>query len=896
MYSQLRQQRRGGGVIVYVHNTLCFTRHTVPTYYSECVIGEIETTYNTKIGLCAVYRPPNLNKTAFVEEITRIIGRYPSEYSYVLLGDMNINLCERSIIRTQYLNSLSEIGLVCGISQYTRVETRGDILTKSCIDHIFLRAVNYREVHTAVINNALADHYITGCAIVHASNKNTSEPMYKNMLDNKKLEYELRKIKWDSALDLVYPNDIFKYITDKFSDVYNKCMKSCIIKIGKRQECKWVNTRAINMSKKKQELLQICKQDENNKLNRLLYNRYRNLTNKYMEKTKNNYIKKDILNNFRNQKKVWEIINNICGRVCKSVDDVILKHFKNETKRICNTFAYGFDNNVQNICSSCDVKLLPNNLYLTESNVSMRLKKTTNDVIQKLIMQMNKKKSPGIDNIRARDLLCISAEITPVITHLINACISTSLYPDPLKIGIIRPIHKKGSYSDVNNYRPITILPSIDKIVERYFESEITSFLTTNSLINEKQYGFQKGRNTSQLLSTFVNEVNQHLNNRNQVLVVFIDFSKAFDTLNYPTLFSKLNQVGIRGPLLEWFHNYHTNRNTVVRVNGQDSDPIPTLRGTAQGSILGPTEYLIYVNDMCNLFTEGSVFQFADDTCLVTYGKNVNEAEAMMQCNFDILCKWAHDVGLVINANKTKIMHIHSPYIKTDNPVITAHSHTCLHDQPAACACAPLELVDHHTYLGLVIDKSFNWKPHVDHLCNKLRSLRAKMNILKYKIPYNILRLLYLSLADSIISYGLSSYGRTYKTNIDCIYKLQLSILKTIVPTYMKNKLKDESSVFKYCKVMSIFKKFDMSIVLEEYDKIKLLKTRYRHKQLRTLDYQPRYILPNYINVYGKRTWEYMLPNILNNIPEVHTSVLADKKSCKIALKRYYITGTHSEA
>ncbi|VVD02239.1 unnamed protein product, partial [Leptidea sinapis] len=519
MHTELRAHRLGGGVIAYIHNILSFTRHTIPTCYFECIIGEIETSYKTRLVLCAVYRPPKLNKPLFIQEIKRIVELHPSEKSYILIGDMNINLCDHNPIRNQYLDSMSEVGLDCGITQYTRVENKGDLLTKSCIDHIFLRATSHQEVHTAVINNAIADHYIT-------------------------------------------------------------------------------------------ELLKICKLDEKNKENRLLYNKYRNQTNKYIEKTRNNYFKNVILNNFTNQKRVWEIINNICGRVCKTIDDVISKHFNIATGAICNTFAYGFEDNLKNICSTCNTQLLHGGSYCQEPTASMRLKKATNDVIFKILHQLNKKKSPATDNIR-------------------------------------------------------------------------------------------------------------------------------------------------------WFRDYHSNRNTVVRINGQDSDQIPTLRGTAQGSILGPTEYLTYVNEMCNIFTRGSVYQFADDTCLVTHGRNIKEAQEIMQNNFDILCKWAHDMRLVINVSKTKLIHMRSPYSKSANPTIIAHTHTCLHGGPVPepCACGPLQLLDQHTYLGLVIDENINWKPHIEYVCNKLRSLRSKIDILKHKVPYYTLRLLYLSLADSVISYGISSFG-----------------------------------------------------------------------------------------------------------------------------------------
>lgn len=903
MHSELRQNRKGGGVIVYIHKSINFTRCLTKTLSFECLFGVIETRYNFHISLCAVYRPPDLNKAVFISELSRVISKSQPKSSLVLLGDMNIDLkCNLPIV-AQYLDSLCELGLERGISQYTRVESKGDIITKSCIDHIFVRAVDCSEVHTAVISSALADHYITGSALVDRSHINNA-PKYKciNRLDNDKVKEKLSKIDWSMALQFDNPNDILNFILYSFNDIYDSCRIKVKIKLGKRQTCEWKSDRIVYMCKKRDELYKIWQRDESNMANRLLYNKYRNKTNKHINIVQNNYIMKKVSENFRNPKKMWEIINTLCGKICNSIDDIITKHFKKDLNSITNTFAYDFRENVKKICTYCAVPLTHSNTYNSSTSVSMRLKKATKDVIYSIIKHLNDKKSPGIDQIRAKDLKLINTEITPVITHLINACIATSSYPDQLKIGIVRPIYKKGSHTDTNNYRPITILSCIDKIVERYLGNEIEKFLSSNSIINNKQYGFQKNRNTSQLLSKFCNEVNKHLNNRVHVLVAFIDFSKAFDTLNYNTLYSKLQDNGIRGPLLQWFKNYHTSRSTAVCINGVLSDKIPTEEGTAQGSILGPTEYLLYVNNMCSIFPEGSVYQFADDTCIITSHKELNEAQFSMQRNFDILCKWAHDVGLVINAGKTKIMHIHSPYLKsTWKPTITAHEHKCLHSKHQTsssrllCNCETLEEVNKHTYLGLIIDNRFNWHPHIEHVCNKLRAINSKLSILKFKLPYKILRMLYLSLADSVISYGLSTYGRSYKTYLENIHKLQLSILKTITPKNINKQYKDDyTNLFLHCKVINVFDKIKMAIITEEYNNINTLAKTSRPCHLRALSYLPTFRLPGYTNEYGRRTWEYMLPNVLNNLPSKLQKDICENsiniKTCKKVLKKHYLS------
>lgn len=898
MHTELRRHRKGGGVVLYVHNSVCFTRLPTSTIYFECIAGEVNTSYGLKIGMCAVYRPPTLSKPLFIEELSRVVDLCSRKQNYMLLGDMNINLKNNDPVRTSYLNAISDTGMECGISQYTRIESKADQITKSCIDHIFARVIDCKEALSSVINYKIADHYITGLVLVYNARVKCDSNKLKTRIDNDKLQNELCKINFKSALSLHSPSEILKFIAKNFCEVYDKSKLQSKVKSGKRQDCKWTNDRMLYMCNKKQELLGIWLQDESVIANRLLYNKYRNKTNKYINKIRNNYIMKEVSANFKNSRKLWEIINNICGKVCHSIDTIICKYFKSDLGSLCNSFAYGFDNNVKNICYDCDVPLLTNT-YKKTPTVAMRMTRANNNVISTIIKHLNKNKSPGIDKIRVRDIQCISSEITPVITHLINCCLATSSYPDNLKTGIIRPIHKKGSYNVINNYRPITILSSIDKIVERYLGTQINNFLISNNVINDKQYGFQKGRSTSQLLSKFTDDVNDYLNAREQVLVVFIDFSKAFDTLRYSTLYDKLEQNGIQGPLLEWFRDYHTNRHTLVRLGNAQSDKIPTVRGTAQGSILGPTEYLLYVNEMCDIFSEGSVYQFADDTCLITHSKDIIEAQKTMQHNFNILCKWAHDVGLVINSDKTKVVHIHSPYIKTTHETsITAHEHKCMHNRfsytndgaEGACSCPSLQVVEQHVYLGLIIDNHFNWGPQIESVTNRLRSINAKLSILKFKVPYRTLRILYLALADSIISYGLTSYGRTYKTYLNKIYKLQVNLLKTIVSNKIRDKYKDnDPGLFCHCKVMSVFNKSNMLIILDKFEKISLLKKK-RTSQSRVLSYLPMYQLPRSNNAYGMRTAEYILPATLNKIPDYLHADTSTINKCKQYLKEYYLS------
>lgn len=190
--------------------------------------------------------------------------------------------------------------------------------------------------------------------------------------------------------------------------------------------------------------------------------------------------------------------------------------------------------------------------------------------IKKIISKLNK--SPGIDNIRISDLKVIKESISPVIAHLVNISIKTSKYLDMLKTSIIRPIYKSGEHDNTKNYRPIAILSSINKIFENLIVHQLTNFFTKNNVITETQYGFQKGKSTQQLLNKFTNEINNHINNKKHVGILFIDFKRAFDTLDHQTLLNSLDECGIRRPLLNWFTNYLHNRSFSVKIKDEMSN------------------------------------------------------------------------------------------------------------------------------------------------------------------------------------------------------------------------------------------------------------------------------------------------------------------------------------
>lgn len=302
-----------------------------------------------------------------------------------------------------------------------------------------------------------------------------------------------------------------------------------------------------------------------------------------------------------------------------------------------------------------------------------------------------------------------------------------------MKTSVIRPIYKSGHKDDVNSYRPIAILSVIEKILEEVIVKRLNTFLNKFKIINPNQYGFQKEKNINQLLGKFADTINNALSKVEHCLVLFIDFSKAFDTLSHTKLLSILARNGIRGNVLSWFVDYLNLRSYRVKINNKNSEETMSYHGVPQGSKLGPILYLIYANDMLNTLKDCYTYAYADDTAIVVTNKNIEIATKNMQNQLNDVSKWCHDNGLVINASKTKLMHIRQPNMKQINIQLKYHDIECIHnktnDTNDSCNTS-IELVNIYKYLGVYVDNTLKWKTHIREL---------QKNYVKSLTPYTIL-------------------------------------------------------------------------------------------------------------------------------------------------------------
>lgn len=894
VYTWTREERRGGGILLYVKSDYMFTPKKSPVLHSEILFGEVLIN-NYKVTLIIIYRPPDNNKTCYITELEALLQRVPKRENLIIIGDININILKNELnaVSRRYLNMLSDQGMQCGIQDVTRECVVAGRRVASCVDHVFLRTGAAGALHTFTVTHKVADHYITG--MTADINLQATISLPRACLNNKGVIKRLTDTSWQELLKCNDPIEIYNSIVKIFDDIYEACTFQCT-QNNKRDSQLWVNKNLQNELEKRDLLFRKWKSHPDNHNFRLAYTRHRNYTNKLIKKTKNEYQKKKIIDCNGDMRKIWNNINNWLGRNKMSVDSVIEKYMLQDKSKsgVSDGFCDTFTKEIENIKGQhqCQNLFLDRKMYVRETDVSFRFKKVQPYDVLRVIENMDCCKASGSDGVRVRDLKLVKHEISPVIAHFVNLSFKTGLYPNELKVAIIRPIYKNGSHKEFTNYRPIAILNVINKIVEKNIVSQITSFIENNQIISNVQHGFRPNRSTATALSEFVDYVNNALNEQKIVFAIFVDFKKAFDTLDHDGLLQSMMECGLRGPINTWFREYLRGRQLAVSVCGTKSRKGNIKYGVPTGSVYGPVGYIMHVNSMPNVIKKCKSFMYADDTCIVYSGTVQDRIQEAMQEDFDNVVRWAHDNGILINIDKTKCIPILSPFNKTKiiNIKIKGHSYDCLHRAHANCNCVHIEMVQSYKYLGLIVDDRFSWIPHVDSVCNKLRSILGKLHYLKYMATRGTMYLVYHSLADAVISYGLGAYGLTFPVHLNKIKSLQIRILKLLVDYNVKKSLGgDYEKLFKLCKVLPVEYKLRMVIIMEQFGKTD-------HKHERKYAYQtraskqPKLIVPKTKNYYGKRTRRWLTPVYSNELPHDLLHTVQSKKHLKSLLRRHYLS------
>ena len=359
--------------------------------------------------------------------------------------------------------------------------------------------------------------------------------------------------------------------------------------------------------------------------------------------------------------------------------------------------------------------------------------------------------------------------LAPALEKIFNLSLSSGIYPDKLKVAKVIPIFKKGATTSINNYRPISILSSINKIFEKILYNRLIKYIDKFQILYKYQYGFRKNHSTDHALIELIDQIKLSIDNNQMTCGIFVDLSKAFDTVNHQILLNKLEHYGIRGKALELFESYLTGREQYVQINDSKSQTRSISCGVPQGSVLGPLLFLIFINDLPNCCPQGNFRIFADDTSAFYHCKNLDELISTGKLIMISLNTWFSANKMTLNTEKSTF-------------TIFKSSRKKIPSLPNSIKFLDMEIKRTPTikFLGLILDENLTWNPHINDLCSKLKSLFHIFYYIRDYISKKEIQTIYYSLIYSRIKYGINIFGNAGSAKIKKIQTLQNQLLKVL--------------------------------------------------------------------------------------------------------------------
>ena len=535
------------------------------------------------------------------------------------------------------------------------------------------------------------------------------------------------------------------------------------------------------------------------KAKEMKYKQYKNKLNHVIKIAKKNYYEEQLMKYKNDSKSLWQTLNEIINKHKnhKKFPNMFNGSLPGEKISDPHKIADKFNEYFINVGPGL-AKNIPNisnktfNTYLIGKNKnSFFLKPTTICEIEDTINELNCKKSAGFDGIKAKMIKLIAKEISIPLTHIFNLTFQTGTIPDNLKKALVTPIYKTNDQNEFKNYRPISVLTCFSKILEKLVCKRLMNFIEKHKILTESQFGFRKNRSTELAIMELTEKISRAIDKGEYTIGIFLDLSKAFDTIDHRILVQKLEHYGIRGITQKWFQDYLNNRKQVVKYNQTRSSEMIIKSGVPQGSILGPILFLLYINDIENSSKLLSFILFADDTNIFYSHKCLKSLNEIIQTEINNITDWLNVNKLSLNVSKTKFM-----LFKSINKRPKQKISISMNDKN-------IEQVRELTFLGIVMDECLTWNHHIMKISKKLIRASGIIAKVRHFVNRNTIKLIYYALVYPYLTYGNLIWGYTYKTKIDKIMKIQKKIVRLML---FRSYLEHKKELFEELSILDIFK------------------------------------------------------------------------------------------
>lgn len=741
-----RSGQRGGGTAIYGHVNF---EINASQFDVECIEKDIEFCCASFMSLgesflvICIYRSPDGNIDVFAETLSDVLNIACVNFEYVFLcGDFNVNFHEDTYKSNLVKDTCSLFGLEYLVKQNTR--------SNNCIDNIFTNFSRDR-VNTVIIDCYFSDHNAIG---VDVGLTLVKPPQYieKRLYCNESMVGFLESLASENWMEVDGGSDTdTKYgaFYSVFSYYFEKHFPLQKVRIVSQGKLKWVDGHVEHLKNSITDLHYLCKVTNDEDMFRVCCERKRELKI-LIENRKKSYFSNRIINSSNKSREVWKIINSEINNKSKNKAEGIVLNQDGAEIRNPHIISEIFLNHFTLPCAESPNANEVSN-HIARNLCSLYLRPTCAEEILEIMDEIASKSSFGLDGVPMDLVKKSGVFIAKPLEGIANSMLLEGVFPHALKHAKIVPVHKKSQRSDVNNYRPISILSSFSKVFEKIIYRRLYDFFLSNELFGSSQFGFLRGGSCEKAIFNCLHKILSSLDGKKKVCGIYFDLCKAFETIDHRILYNKLEKYGVRGNSLNLIKSYLSDRTHCVCIstvmNGTStyvfSPPARALQGVPQGSILGPLLFVIYANDLSSFVGIDSVYQYADDTTCIVYGDTFPEVSEAGARVVGAMSSWGEMNGLKLNIMKTGLINFNSNQNQIELNM----------GSDRICQTSSVK------FLGLALDDGLKWEYQIDALSKELSRCYYAIYKLRNFVGISSLKTYYFSHVQSRLSYGLIFWG-----------------------------------------------------------------------------------------------------------------------------------------